>query len=245
MLFTFSPITLWTITLMTSGSLETITPSEDTTVDKLINTAINSAIKEDLKHEPETLYDYAVIRAGAIERMIMFGEHIHSGILKIMRDMEQEMGYAQLGFESLQEWVHSLALAENQTDTLLRLARAVERIFILTDQQQWMTEDGEIINSDLLIEKASPSALMKMSYSFSECDQEKQEIIVKELLTGTSNARQIKKNAGVIADIVLEAFVEIQGDNKLYRFTLTPQDEAFLIERLKGSLSIHFVSPED
>lgn len=229
---------------MTSGTSDPIIPFTNTTVDNLIDVAMKNAIKEDLQHEPQTLYDFAVVRGGAIERLILFGEHLHRGILKVMRDMELEMSYTQLGFESLQDWVHSLPLTENQTDTLLRLARAVERIFILTDQNQWVTEDGEIINSDLLIEKASPSALMKMSFSFVNADQEKREKIAKELLTGSSNARQIKRTTGVVDDPMLEALVELDGENKIYRFTLTPLHEAFLQERLKGSLVIRF-TPEE
>jgi hypothetical protein len=233
---------------MTNGQLETITPSKTTTVDNLINAAMNNAIKEDLKHQPESLHDYAVVRAGAIERMSAFGDQLHSATLKVMRDMEQEMSYNHLGFESLVDWVHSLALPDSQTDTLLRLARAVERIFVLTDSRDWVYEDAQgnevIITSDLLIEKSSPSALMKMSFSFINATDEQQEVIARELLTGTSNAKQIKRTAGVVDDVTLEATVELDGDNKIYRFVLTPVCEAFLQERLKGSLVVRF-TPEE
>lgn len=229
---------------MTDGPLDQIIPLKRSTVDGLIDTALKSAINEDLKHEPQTMEDYAIIRAGAVERMSAFGEQLHAAELKVMRDMERDMSYNHLGFESLQDWINSLAIPENQADTLLRLARAVERIFILTDNNKWVTEDGEIITSDLLIEKASPSALMKMSFSFMNADEDQREKIATELLTGSSNARQIKRKAGVIDDVTLEAVVEIDGENKVYHFTLTPQHEAFLLERLRGSLIVRFTAED-
>jgi hypothetical protein len=230
---------------MTSGSLETNTLSTPTTVDNLVSVALKSSIESDLQHDPVTPKDFAIIREGAIERLILFEEHVHAGILRLMRDMEIERSYEQLGHESLQEWVHSLPLNENQTDTLLRLARAVERIFVLADQARVVSSDGEIITSDLLIEKASPSALMKLSYSFAEADPDQRKRILEELLTGTSNARQIKRLAGVMSDIMLEALVEIADDDtKVYRFTLTPAHEAFLHERLRGSLVVRFTEED-
>jgi len=219
------------------GNSQAITiSSNDTDVaQRIVSAAIKQAEKE-IQPEDESRLASATVYARAIENVSGFGDNINRATLLLLRTVQIRGLYIELGHSDLVEFVDTMYLSDERRDTVLRLARAVERIFPKVGVLGIEYGDGFVEAIDL-IEKASPSALMKLSYAFAQANDETQVKIIHGLLSGSSNASHIKRTAGVSGDILIQARVIRHEDGTAtYELLLTPPLEAFVQERMKGHL---------
>lgn len=178
----------------------------------------------------------ADVHMRAIENLSGFGDNLNRATLMLLRTVQVRGLYIERGYKDIVDYVDSMYLSDERRDTVTRLARAVERILPKVGVLGIEYGDRHVQAQDL-IDQASPSALMKVSYAFEQADDVTQVKIVEALLTGTSNASHIKRTAGLSNDILIQAKVIRHEDGSAtYELELTPPLEAFVQEKMKGHL---------
>lgn len=132
----------------------------------------------------------------AILSTLEFGSLTNQTALFMMREMEMTRGYEVLGYPDLREWAYDKLTRVKSQDTVSRLCAATLNVVASLDLHPVVTADGEKIDGLALISQSSPSSLMKLSGMVTNSTNGEREKLVLGLITGSSNAKQIRESVG-------------------------------------------------
>jgi len=141
----------------------------------------------------------AQVQESAIIGTLQFESLSNQTTLYLLREMFATQRYRDPsvgGFNSFREWVYTKLEPYKDKDTLSRLSGVIESVIQPLDAKPLIMEGGEIVTGTTIIEKASPSALMKTYGIFANAQNGDRAIIAQGLLSGSSDAKRIKQSIG-------------------------------------------------
>lgn len=130
-------------------------------------------------------------------RTFAFQNRISQTILYLLRQMEIRQVWRKKGFDSLNSWAYGRLVRYASKDKLTRLCAVTTKVILALDAEPMVdAETGEKITGLTLIERASPSALIRTSGAFAASENGERQSLLSGLLTGKSDDREIKSAAG-------------------------------------------------
>jgi len=152
--------------------------------DSLIQASLREA-EDQLGFLGRTSYEEARIVERAIENLAVLDDEVRLAMLKLMWRMQRDGLYAELEHPDMLSWALSNPVLNQRwsKSTIDRYAKAISRILPEVYSNPLITDDGEIIGPDELLERASMSALSDYSYTFANTqdDQAKKEMLLSVL----------------------------------------------------------------
>lgn len=167
-------------------------------IERLAQVAKDGA-RQSLINDSESSPTEAQVQESAIIGTFQFEALSNQTALYLLREMFMTQAYRDPsvgGFDSFRSWAYTRLEPYKDKDTLSRLCGVIENIIQPLDAEPVMLEGGELVTGETLIERANPTALTKTYGLFSNAQNGQRETIVSELLTGTSDARKIKRSVG-------------------------------------------------
>jgi len=178
--------------------------------------------RHDLEQQHGSSYHQHEIYENAVRRALLTDELTDRALLHLMREAEKEGIHIQAGAQSFRAWILDSEYVQNRNmDKVSRFALAITRIvvpldlhpesFILSVDQQGVVVESVVVDGAVLIDKAIPTALHKVSaYYEKQVMPDEKRAVVKGLISGFSHDAIMdgKSGSAKIPNVVTE-----------YRFT--------------------------